>query len=91
MKKILLIVALLVCTVASATTRSSTQVYRFRSAHPCPANHSLHGACPGYVVDHVIALECGGPDLPSNMQWQTVKAAKRKDIQERKCRIKAAK
>jgi hypothetical protein len=22
-----------------------------------------------YVVDHVIPLECGGPDTPSNMQW----------------------
>src|SRR5262245_7787967 len=24
----------------------------------------------GYVVDHVVPLECGGPDVPSNMQWQ---------------------
>ena len=26
---------------------------------------------PGYVVDHVVPLECGGADAPSNMQWQT--------------------
>jgi hypothetical protein len=30
----------------------------------------------GYVVDHVVPLECGGADVPSNMQWQTVKEAK---------------
>jgi hypothetical protein len=40
---------------------------------------------PGYVVDHVRALECGGPDVPSNMQWQTVADAKAKDHIERKC------
>jgi hypothetical protein len=36
------------------------------------------------VVDHVKALACGGADHPSNMQWQTVEAAKRKDKWERK-------
>jgi hypothetical protein len=39
---------------------------------------------PGYVVDHIIPLSCGGPDTPSNMQWQTVAAAKAKDKTERK-------
>ena len=34
---------------------------------------------PGYVIDHVIPLACGGPDAPSNMQWQTVADAKAKD------------
>jgi len=38
----------------------------------------------GYVVDHIIPLECGGADVPSNMQWQTVQAAKIKDRTERK-------
>jgi hypothetical protein len=37
----------------------------------------------GYVVDHVKALACGGADLPSNMQWQTIEAAKAKDRTER--------
>ena len=31
---------------------------------------------PGYVVDHVVPLECGGADAPSNLQWQTVQEAK---------------
>jgi hypothetical protein len=37
-----------------------------------------HGR-PGYVVDHIIALKRGGPDTPSNMQWQTIAEAKAKD------------
>jgi len=40
----------------------------------------------GYVVDHIVPLECGGPDVPSNMQWQTVQEAKIKDRSERNCR-----
>jgi hypothetical protein len=35
------------------------------------------------VVDHVIPLACGGPDEASNMQWQSVKDAKKKDKVER--------
>src|SRR5262245_15310297 len=33
----------------------------------------------GYVVDHIVPLECGGADVPSNMQWQTAEEAKIKD------------
>jgi hypothetical protein len=44
-----------------------------------------HGR-PGYVVDHIIPLECGGSDTPGNMQWQTIAAAKAKDKGERNCR-----
>jgi len=38
---------------------------------------------PGYVVDHIVPLCAGGADAPTNMQWQTVEAAKMKDGQER--------
>ena len=40
----------------------------------------------GYVMDHIVPLECGGADAPSNMQWQTVQEAKVKDRTERNCR-----
>jgi len=40
----------------------------------------------GYVVDHIVPLECGGADVPSNMQWQTVEEGKIKDRTERNCR-----
>lgn len=42
-----------------------------------------HGR-PGYVIDHIIPLACGGADDPSNMQWQTREDAKAKDEWERK-------
>jgi hypothetical protein len=41
-----------------------------------------HGR-PGYVVDHVVPLACGGADAPNNMQWQTAAEAKTKDQTER--------
>jgi len=42
---------------------------------------------PGYIVDHIIPLACGGCDCPSNMQWQTIAEAKAKDRWERRdCR-----
>src|SRR3989442_15991596 len=44
-----------------------------------------HGR-PGYVVDHIVPLECGGADSPSNMQWQTVAEARAKDRTEGNCR-----
>ena len=39
---------------------------------------------PGYVVDHIIALACGGSDSPENMQWQTIAEARSKDGVERR-------
>jgi hypothetical protein len=43
-----------------------------------------HGK-PGYVIDHIKPLECGGTDSPGNMQWQTRDEAKQKDKTEKKC------
>jgi hypothetical protein len=64
--------------------RSEKARRAFMKTHPCPATGKTSGACHGYVVDHVKSLASGGVDDPSNMQWQTVAAAKEKDKWERK-------
>ncbi len=61
------------------TKRDPRQREAFMRSHPCPSTGKTHGACPGYVVDHVVPLKRGGADAPSNMQWQTKAAAKAKD------------
>jgi hypothetical protein len=66
--------------------RSGAAKDEFKRAHPCPANGRTSGSCPGYVIDHVSPLECGGADAPVNMQWQTVAEGKAKDKTERYCR-----
>jgi hypothetical protein len=59
--------------------RSVSAKDEFKRQHPCPSTGSSHGACPGYVIDHVTPLKRGGADAPHNMQWQTDAAAKAKD------------
>lgn len=58
--------------------RSPAAVTAFKRQYPCPATGQVRGACPGWQVDHVQALKCGGPDTPDNMQWLTVEAHKEK-------------
>lgn len=52
---------------------------KFMRGHPCPSTGLIKGKCPGYVIDHIIALKRGGSDSPDNMQWQTTADAKAKD------------
>ena len=59
--------------------RSAHAKNEFKASHPCPSTGKSSGACPGYVIDHVVALKHGGADAPSNMQWQTKAEAKAKD------------
>src|SRR5207253_8752697 len=66
--------------------RSSAAKHAFERQHPCPSTGKTSGRCPGYVVDHVRPLECGGADAPSNMQWQTIAQGKAKDKTEGLCR-----
>ena len=47
--------------------RSERAKNDFKHQQPCPANGNSSGSCPGYVIDHVKPLECGGADTPSNM------------------------
>jgi 5-methylcytosine-specific restriction endonuclease McrA len=66
--------------------RSESARNAFKQDHPCPSTGRNSGSCPGYVIDHVNPLECGGADAPFNMQWQTIAAGKAKDKTERYCR-----
>ena len=71
-------------------THSSYRSYRSTTHRSEKARHEFeretgypHGR-HGYIIDHVVPLACGGADVPSNMQWQTIAAAKAKDKWERK-------
>lgn len=60
-------------------TRCRSHREAFRALYPCPSTGRTRGRCPGYVIDHIVPLKRGGLDDPSNMQWQTVAAARAKD------------
>jgi hypothetical protein len=49
--------------------RRSDVIRSFRDAHPCPVTGEHRGSCPGWAIDHVIPLACGGCDAVSNLQW----------------------
>ena len=85
----LVIIAAVILNILSACTATRSQAAKneFKALHPCPANGATKGPCPGYVVDHIEPLACGGDDAPDNMQWQTLAEGKAKDKWERKdCR-----
>ena len=63
--------------------RSTSGRRAFQAQQPCPSTAGRTGPCPGYVVDHVEPLACGGIDAPENMQWQSIAEAKAKDKWER--------
>jgi len=85
MKKLSILSILSLCLfTTTAQARSATQRAHFIKAHPCPQTQPhKKGTCPGYVVDHIKALACGGLDAPINMQWQTIADGKAKDKIER--------
>ena len=83
--KYLLATLLIIST--SALARDPAQVREFRRHHPCPSTGKIGRNCPGYVVDHLVALCAGGPDAPSNMRFQEYRASLVKDAEERRyCR-----
>ena len=65
-------ILLLILSALLSTPRSSTVRRQFQRLHPCPATGSTRGPCPGYVVDHLVALRCGGRDAVENMRWEPV-------------------
>lgn len=64
-----LAVALLAAPAEAQIKRDRSQVRAFRAENPCPATGRTRGACPGWHVDHIIALCAGGADKKENLQW----------------------
>lgn len=54
---------------AGEIKRSSRVITAFRKIWACPSTGAHIGSCPGWAVDHVISLACGGADAVYNMQW----------------------
>ncbi len=87
---LVVLLSLSLCAVPlSASQAKTTHTSKSRTQRSAAAKHAFevqtgypHGR-PGYVVDHIVPLACGGKDTPSNMQWQTIAEAKAKDKVER--------
>lgn len=84
-----LVAVTLLCLMANNANaqnhRSSTEIAHFKRYNPCPANNAKKGKCPGWVIDHYIALDVGGPDdYVTNMIWQEASVSKLKDRYERR-------
>lgn len=77
-----LAMALLATQHAEALPRSKAARAEFVRTHPCPATGHKRGACPGWQVDHITPLKCGGADAPANPQWLTVEQHKAKTARE---------
>lgn len=76
LRALLLIIAAMLSAPADAqdymAKRDRNLIWKYRKLHPCPSTGKVYGACPGWQLDHRIALRCGGPDSIDNMQWLTV-------------------
>ena len=92
MKKLCVIAALLLAFAPLADARiarSQSARMAFVKANACPATGLHKLPCSGWIIDHRIALACKGLDIPANMQWMTIAAAKQKDKWELKgCKVK---
>ena len=72
------------CILLSGITESG-EIVRSRAAVQAFKNQTGYpNGRPGFVVDHIVPLACGGLDKPINMEWQTIKEGKEKDQWERK-------
>lgn len=68
--------------------RDGSVLHQFRKANPCPATGKIRGSCPGWEIDHRIALCAGGTDEVNNLQWLKAEQHRektRKDVQS--CRV----
>jgi hypothetical protein len=69
-----------------STSTKSASHHTYLSKKSTFVPRAANGKIKRSVVDHIVPLECGGVDIASNMQWQTVQEVKIKDRTERNCR-----
>jgi 5-methylcytosine-specific restriction endonuclease McrA len=50
-------------------SRSRSLLTDFKHLYACPSTGKHYGSCPGWAIDHVIPLACGGCDAIENLQW----------------------
>jgi hypothetical protein len=89
----LLTVAMAITLQTEATARqnrSTVERHAFVKEQACPATGRHRLPCPGYHIDHIVPLKCGGPDVPANMQWLTITDHKAKTRREARLCIKGA-
>lgn len=87
LQSVALAASLMIFDSAEASQRSKAAIAEFKKLEPCPANGNRYGPCPGWQIDHITPLKCGGVDAPMNMQWLTVEDHKAKTRREaRLCR-----
>lgn len=55
--------------VAGDIIRRADVLTAFRQQHVCPVTGTAAAKCPGWAIDHVIPLACGGCDAVHNLQW----------------------
>lgn len=41
----------------------------YKARFPCPTTGKLQKSCPGWEIDHLIPLCCGGADVWTNARW----------------------
>lgn len=63
---------------AKKPRRSKSVRRAFTEKSACPATGRFTERCPGYEVDHIVPLACGGSDTVENMQWLTARENRKK-------------
>jgi 5-methylcytosine-specific restriction endonuclease McrA len=71
---IFLLIAACFFSADAEARRSGAARRHFAKIHACPSTGAHKASCPGYQIDHIVPLKCGGADAVYNMQWLTVTA-----------------
>jgi hypothetical protein len=85
------VAALLLAGSTWAAERSPTLRAEFMRQQPCPSTGATRGPCPGWHVDHIEALVCGGRDELGHLQWLPVAEHREKTrVEVKLCRTSRA-